>query len=240
MRLATWNCNTSARITSATTAARVFTAKSKYMSDLQVDVAVLQEIAQPEIPDTSTTGWFGQLLGRGVGVVTGSAYTLQSYPRDPSVRSVLPFRIFGPISFNLLAVWSCPERTSLRNYVRDVYNGLDRYAALLANGPTVVMGDFNSNATSDRQVGAINHSTLARHLEDHGLASCYHRFFNVVQGQELHPTFYLYRHLDKSFHVDYCFIPAAWHIEDVHVGSYVDWRERSDHCPLVVDVRAVA
>jgi endonuclease/exonuclease/phosphatase family metal-dependent hydrolase len=58
----------------------------------------------------------------------------------------------------------------------------------------------------------------------------------VAQGEEKHPTFYQYRHEDKAFHLDYCFVPAGWRVKSVQVGRWSDWHRHSDHCPLTVEI----
>ena len=50
-------------------------------------------------------------------------------------------------------------------------------------------------------------------------------------------TFYMYRKQERGFHIDHCFVPNAWapYLESVQVGADADWRQLSDHCPMVVD-----
>jgi hypothetical protein len=39
-----------------------------------------------------------------------------------------------------------------------------------------------------------------------GIESVYHKYFEQQQGKEAHPTFYLYRHQNKPYHMDYCLL----------------------------------
>ncbi|HEY8787857.1 MAG TPA: hypothetical protein VIM10_01790 [Actinopolymorphaceae bacterium] len=61
----------------------------------------------------------------------------------------------------------------------------------------------------------------------------------VVAGGD--PTIYWQSNTidEPTFHIDYCFVPAAWtnHIR-VEVGAFADWvgTGLSDHVPLTVDV----
>ncbi|MEO8532822.1 MAG: endonuclease/exonuclease/phosphatase family protein, partial [Flavobacterium sp.] len=61
-------------------------------------------------------------------------------------------------------------------------------------------------------------------------------FFNQEQGKEMHPTLFLYRHENKPYHLDYCFVSEDFMnvLESVEVGSYEDWKMYSDHKPLIV------
>ena len=69
----------------------------------------------------------------------------------------------GPVSFLLLAVWmkgKGPDR-----YVRGLNRAVDSCRALIRKHPTVVMGDFNSNAIWDHEHPAgLDHSALVERL----------------------------------------------------------------------------
>lgn len=51
-----------------------------------------------------------------------------------------------------------------------------------------------------------------------------------------HPTFYLYRHLNKPYHLDYCFVSndLLKRLSKVEVGNHSVWTSFSDHMPLVI------
>ena len=52
-----------------------------------------------------------------------------------------PFKLPGPESFTLIAVWS---KTNQRyRYVTAVIKGIQKYRSLFADSPVVVMGDLN-------------------------------------------------------------------------------------------------
>jgi len=55
-----------------------------------------------------------------------------------------------------------------------------------------------------------------------------------VQGKEQHATQYMYRHQDKSYHLDYCFA-SKWFskkLSSVEIGDYKHWIAYSDHMPV--------
>jgi exodeoxyribonuclease-3 len=68
------------------------------------------------------------------------------------------------------------------------------------------------------------------------ITSAYHHRLGMQQGLEVHPTFYLYRHQDKPYHIDYCFASEQLmnKISALEVGSYEKWKMYSDHSPLMV------
>ena len=237
MRIVTWNCNASARITSPHTASAVFAQKVDNLKELAPEVAVLQEVPQPENLSTTTTQWYGSMLGRGIAVVTANDFTIEPASVIGTSYSALPLRVNGSVNFNLLAMWSRPKHSSLKHYVVEMFEVIETYRAFLMAGPCVVVGDFNSNACWDEDVGEQNHSALVRLLaNDFGLVSSYHTKYRSAQGREQHPTFYKYRHSDKPFHIDYCFVPKNWGVESVSIGAFTEWSTRSDHCPLIVDI----
>ena len=73
-------------------------------------------------------------------------------------------------------------------------------------------------------------------LEAKGTFSTYHIHHKQVQGQEQHPTYFMYRHRNKPYHIDYCFASAAM-IEQLHsveIGEYDAWIKYSDHVPVMI------
>jgi endonuclease/exonuclease/phosphatase family metal-dependent hydrolase len=116
---------------------------------------------------------------------------------------------------------------------------VDLWEERIAAQPTVILGDFNANACWDGEHPQDrNFSALAARLTKLGLVSAYHAFFREEFSSETRPTFFLYRHRDKPFHLDYCFIPRAWlpRLRKVTVGRHATWSGASDHMPLVIDL----
>jgi len=106
----------------------------------------------------------------------------------------------------------------------------------------VLLGDFNSNTIWDAEHPSDrSHSALVRYLRGMGLVSAYHSRYAEEQGRETRPTFFLYRHQQRPYHIDYCFLPATWlgRMRDVTVGGHGVWASKSDHMPLTVDVGPV-
>jgi len=238
MRIVTWNANAHGRITQPASAQLAFARAQAAINTFAPDIAVFQEVPNPFVPNTSTQFWYGRKYARGIAVCTQPQFALTPL-FSSAPQSVFPFRVEGPVSFSLLAVRSLPpERSpSLQAYVREVMIGVEQCRDILRAGPAVIIGDFNTNSSADLQTRRMSHSMLVRLLRDEfNLVSAYHQHRGVEHGAEAEPTFYLYRHQTKPFHVDYCFVPASWKISRVEVGSFTEWRTHSDHCPLVVDV----
>ena len=171
---------------------------------------------------------------KAVAVVSRNGYSVHPWPREPHVPGVfLPVSIQGPIDFHLLACWTQITGAYIE-YCREVF---ESYQEFLLGKPSVIAGDLNSNAIFDYQHPKSNHTMTVDYLhKKFGLVSSYHKKLQAIQGKEEHPTFYMYRHQDKPFHLDYCFVPDRWEIKGIDVGSWEEWHLKSDHCPLVVDI----
>jgi len=120
--------------------------------------------------------------------------------------------------------------------VEQVWKAIDHYDRFISNKMTLLAGDFNSNTIWDKKRSTRNHSDVVKRLEEKGVFSCYHFHHKQSQGKEMHPTYYLYRHRDKPYHIDYCFASAdiLKKIKSVEIGEYDHWSAYSDHVPVMV------
>lgn len=226
MRLVAWNC-----------CAGPLDTKLTAVSALKADIAVVSE--SPRFTDESPHRlWFGDDPRRGVAVLTSPAFTLSPVRvRTPLPRWVIPVRVSGPISFLLLAVWAKNEGKD--RYVRGVVRAMHLLRRHIAKGPTVILGDLNSNSIwDDEHPPEQNHSGLVRLLDDLSLVSAYHHWHGETHGKERRPTFFEYRHAHRPYHLDYCFLPHAWlpQLRAVKLGPFSRWKKWSDHLPLICDV----
>lgn len=228
MRLVTWNC-----------CRGTYASKAPRLARLAPDITVLQECARPPL-EGPRLRWFGDNPRQGIAVAAAGRYRLEPLPARPGVpRFVVPLRVTGPRNFTLLAVWAKADRP--HPYVEGVLQAVEIYADLLAAGPAVLVGDTNSNAIWDHQHHVErSHSALVRRLAGLGLVSAYHAHHGEEHGRETRPTYYFRWNQATPFHLDYCFIPAAWRrqLARVTVGTFGAWRQYSDHRPLLVEVSA--
>ena len=226
MRLVTWNCYRGP-----------YEKKSAALDGLKPDVAVMQECSKP-VTNVPGVLWFGQESSPGLAIQVRQPFSVDILPQDPNTpKYIVPVKITGPIEFTLLAVWTTNSKPS--QYIRGLAKAIDIYEHLLRGQPSVVMGDFNSNAIWDeRHPKDLNHSSVVNRLQRCGLISAYHFKRNEEHGLERESTFYHHWKPEKPFHIDYCFISRSWQhsILEVHVGSYEDWKTHSDHRPLAVEI----
>jgi hypothetical protein len=228
MRLLTWNC-----------CAGPVQRKLDALAPLCADVAVIPE--SPKLPKESNRArWFGDdPKKKGLAVLAAPGFSL--IPVDLGVtlpRYVIPLQVRRRRSrFLLIAVWAQNDKPD--RYVRGVVRAIGLCERIIRAQPTVALGDFNSNSIWDHEHPKDrSHSALVARLETLGLVSAYHAYHDELQGQETRATFFEYRHENRPYHIDFCFIPKPWRpaITNLTVGSFADWSALSDHMPVVVDI----
>jgi len=229
LRLLTWNCHHGA-----------LAARLSDVAELSPDIAFVHEWRPSPAAVVQAKAVVRQVKQRkGVALAAvNPEYTLAEIPRPRGAgRAVVAAVVTGPVSFNAIGLWAQGP-----NYAADVLKSLKAFAKVMRSGPTVVMGDFNSG-TKLGPAGRLTtgHPPVVNALSALGLVSAYHAFHGVDHGQETHAT---YRHLFKPsqpWHMDFCFVPAAWadQITSVEVIGGDKWDTKSDHHPVVVELRPV-
>jgi len=143
------------------------------------------------------------------------------------------------LTLTFFAIWANNPNDKDGQYVEQVWKAIHHHDSLLKAKPAILTGDFNSNTIWDRPHRAGNHSSVVKYLEQRGIRSAYHLHHQQVQGTEQHPTFYLYRHQNKPYHLDYCFVSEtiAKQIESVEIGAHDFWTKYSDHVPVIVTLK---
>jgi exodeoxyribonuclease III len=192
MRIVSWNC-----------CRRGFAGVIEALAPLSADLLFLQEVGCPGTKEPPCV-WRGAYERQGVAIVALSgALTLSG--RAPS-RASTPVHVAGPTPFRALNVWAHPRPT----YPADVHATLDRCRAALTGCAAVVAGDFNSSVTADTRRQPRHASLVARLRDEFGLVTAYHEFHDEQQGRESAPTYFHLRRPNAPWHIDYCFVPAAW------------------------------
>ena len=226
MRLVTWNAGRGK-----------FSKKVPLLAALGADIAVIPEIAKPELINGHCL-WFGSNSNQGIAVIASPSYTLTPLSEKAGApKYVIPIRVDGPICFTLFAVWTIQGQEM--PYIRAVATTIDMYPEIFDQGPVVMMGDFNANVIWDKtHPKHLNHSSVVERLANRGIVSAYHHVWGEPQGKESEATFYLHHDVSKPFHIDYCFLPKAWaeQISLVKVGTFPKWEGHSDHRPLLVEI----
>jgi endonuclease/exonuclease/phosphatase family metal-dependent hydrolase len=221
MRIVTWNCGRGP-----------LERKLEALRALNADLAVITE-APPPTAAMSEIIWYPS--GKcGIGVWARAPFSAHALQTSALPNCVVPLRVEGPVSFNLLAVW-----TKLTPSYREAFaNGLEAYEHLIAAGPTIVAGDFNGNANWDTPTTRIPWRSAFTRLSTLGLSSAYHTHTGEDFGTETTATHFHQYKLEKPYHVDFCFVPTHWMATGcaVSVGTFAEWHRFSDHVPIIVDL----
>lgn len=221
MKIVSWNCNGK------------FREKFQTILALDADIYVIQECENPaeskciEYSDFAQNYlWIGENKNKGLGVFAKEGIKLRENDwQKYCLRNFLSVHIND--SFDLVAVWAC------KPYIEEYYIyqsiNISNYTK-----NTVIIGDFNSNAIWDKMHGTRTHSSVVQQLAKIGLVSLYHYISGEKQGEESVPTFYMYRHINKGYHIDYCFTGEN-NVKNYRILHSTKWLTLSDHMPILLE-----
>jgi exodeoxyribonuclease III len=221
-----------------------FRKKADLLLKYQPDILIIPECEHPDkllfeanTPKPNDTLWFGKNLNKGLGIFSYSDFkfkVLKNYNED--FKTIVPIRVSNKkFRFNLFSIWANNTEDPDGHYITQVWKALHYYDKLIKSSKSILIGDFNSNTIWDKPKREGNHTTVVKLLEKKKIFSTYHLHFKQTQGKEEHPTLYMYRHKEKSYHIDYCFasIDMIKHLKNVEIGNYEFWCKYSDHVPLI-------
>jgi exodeoxyribonuclease III len=234
MKIITWNCN------------MAFRKKAGTILKYKPDILVVQECEHPDklkfneqTPEPTDLLWIGENKNKGLGIFSYSDFRFKLHKTyNPDLKLIAPVKVSnGTTDFILYAVWANNPNDKDGQYITQVWKALDHYKKIIRNKKIILIGDFNSNTIWDRPRREGNHSTVVKHLEAKGILSVYHCYFALEQGKEVHPTHYLYRHRNRPYHLDYCFVSGDLisNLKSVEVGDFDSWKNYSDHVPVIAD-----
>ncbi len=222
-----------------------FRKKAEHILASKPDILIIPECEHPDklkfregIPVPDNCFWWGSNRNKGLGIFSYNGFRLKLLSgHNTKLKTIVPLSVTkGKLSFTLLAIWANNPGDPDGVYVTQVWKAIHYYSKILKRNKTILAGDFNSNTIWDKPRRVGNHSAVVKKLAAKNIHSIYHQFFTKAHGKEEHPTLYMYRHLDKPYHIDYCFASAdlAAKVTGVQVGDHDSWSAYSDHTPLTV------
>ena len=191
-----------------------------------------------DTPKPTDSLWFGKNPNKGLAIFSYSDFRFKVLDNhNENFKMIIPIEVSGgDFDFNLFLVWAFNPDDKDGRYITQVWKAINHYDVFLTSKPTMLIGDFNSNTIWDYNKSKLgSHSDVVKQLENKGILSTYHLHYKQTQGTEEHPTFYLYRHKDKPYHIDYCFVSNDMmeKLQSVNIGEYEFWTKYSDHVPLI-------
>lgn len=199
------------------------------LSHDDVDVFVIPECGEEEhisTPKGLRFFWVGDYATKGLGVMVreqGQCEIPSLYKE--SLRYAIPVVIDG--KYLVLAVWPT-KRSKTDSYIEILLEILNHYDSLLAQYPTVIIGDYNiiSNKKDSKPIFDW--------MEKLHLKSAHHLVTKEEIGKEKQPTYY---HLYKEkmpFFIDYAFTNTE--VKGYKLYSWEETKRMSDHVPLMVEI----
>lgn len=231
MKIVTWNCNGALR------------KKFEHLLEFDADIYVIQECENPKETENiayqkwaNNYLWIGDTKNKGVGVFASNNIELKKLEwgekyRGHNVKYFLPCLINQ--DFNLLAVWTHRNNSPNFGYIGQLW----KYIQVNKNkfNKIIIAGDFNSNTIWDEWDRWWNHSDVVNELKEMHIQSLYHQFTGQKQGEELTPTLYFQKKMEKPFHIDYIFASQelSKKIKYLKIGTPHKWLHLSDHMPII-------
>ncbi len=192
----------------------------------------------PDTPIPTEILWHGTNQNKGLGIFSYNNYNLRLLDiHDPNLKTILPIAVTGgSLDFTLFAIWAYNPLDKDYNYIGQVWKAIHFYESILKGKAVILAGDFNSNVFWDNLSRKSNHTMVVEKLTNLNIYSAYHIHQNLPQGKEVHPTYFMYRHQNKPYHIDYCFASADLidKLERIEIGAFEQWSQHSDHSPLIV------
>ena len=224
MKIITWNCN------------------GKFNEEIlkeNADIYVIQECENPAISKNDEFNefatnyfWIGDNEYRGLWIFARDDIKLELADLDnKGLRYFIPVRVND--SFNLLGVWTNPdmEKSKVNFYPLEMTKYCDAHKdSGFFNQDMIICGDFNCDVRL-KGTHAKRVYEMAEKLSEFGLVDIYHHLNDEEPGEESQATFFMYRHLDKPFHLDHVFANSE-KINDLEIGDEVKWTQLSDHLPI--------
>lgn len=229
MKILTWNCN------------GAFRKKYHLLEHLDADIIVIQECEDPSTSSldyktwASNYLWTGERKYKGLGLFWKDGYDVKLNDwEDGTLKHFISANVND--DFNVLATWCHGANSPTFGYIGQLWKYLQVHKHQMNN--MIIAGDLNSNKRWDVWDRWWNHSDVIRELEEIGIKSLYHEFYQENQGEETQDTFFLQRNVLKKYHIDYIFADKTRFrkIHSITVLNDAIWSTVSDHLPVVAEI----
>jgi exonuclease III len=230
MKIITWNCN------------GAFRKKFEQILKFNADLYIIQECEDPKhskdknyIKFSENSIWIGDNKNKGLGIFAQSNILLTNNNWESNnLKYFISCKINN--DFDILCVWCHYANSPNFRYIGQFWKYLQINKSKMKN--IIIMGDFNSNKIWDEWDRWWNHSDVVRELSEIGIFSFYHKINNIEQGEEKVSTFFLYKNIEKKYHIDYVFgnINHYNKIKQLKYENFEEWKDKSDHIPILLEL----
>lgn len=180
--------------------------------------------------------WVGETKFKGLGIFAKDNVKLELLDLDDDgLRYFIPVKVND--SFNLLAVWTNPnvKSTNTSKYPDEILKYYELHNdSELFDRDLIICGDFNCDVRL-KGAHAKKVNLVVEKLNKKGLVDTYHDLNDEKQGEESEATFFMYRHLDKPFHLDHVFAQPGF-INSLEIQDKEKWTQLSDHVPILFEI----
>ena len=234
MKIVAWNCLGN------------FDTKIDEIKKLNADIYVISECEDPSNYDYQKDEdfackhyWVGD-NNYGLGIFAKEDVELELVNLDnKGLKYFLPVQVND--DFNLLGVWTKIDKgESNAEYPKLITKYYEEHKdSGFFNEDMIMCGDFNCDKRLKNPTHGENVDEMMDKLSEIQLVDVYHDIYNENQGEESKATFYLYKHLDKPYHLDHVFA-AKGKVKCLQVEKDVDrWvnPKKSDHVPIIFEIK---
>lgn len=231
MKILTWNCN------------GAFRKKIELIEAIEADIYIIQECENVEqskgIYETWLPNviWKGSDKNKGIGVFSKLDLELLEW-NDAGLELFLPIKVNQDLQ--LLAIWTKHANSPTFQYIGQLWKYLQLHIDKIQAKPSILCGDFNSNAQWDVWDRWWNHTDVINQLRTISIYSLYHELAEEKQGEESEATFFMHRNQMKKYHIDYLLLHQSLFLKEkseykIFPKEY--WLKHSDHLPILFDLK---
>ena len=238
--------------------------EENYESLYQIDYADIPNFLSPSIEGHAGKLSIVSINEKLTAILSGRAHYYEGHPIQDLVIPIRAFSLLGVQNLiltnaaggisdiyepgdivsindhiNVVAVWTKNSSKVADSYIGQMWNYLQLNKHQIEFDRCLFIGDLNSNSIWDTMRTGGNHRTVVELLKSKDVHSIYHHKYNEEHGLESAHTFFMHRHLDKGFHIDYSFASSAIikKLQNFQIGKKEEWLNDSDHLPMIVDLK---
>lgn len=232
MKIISWNCNMRFRV------------KCLNLLRYNADILVIQECENPEEVEYPIEFkqsmpfnlWMGSNKNKGVGIFSRYKLELNNW-KSNEAEYFISCKVNS--DFNIIGIW-CQEGTiSQLKYMGQFWMYFEENIDKIKKKDILLVGDFNSFKGFTKENKPYHHVNVMEKLKTIGIESLYHLYNMIDQGEEMDPTIYHMKNMNKKYHVDYVLGSENFYSKllKIHIGTFEEWIKESDHMPIFTEFR---